>query len=104
MELATPSGKGRSAIAGGETDFQPIVTTIAQTYGNAAALRWLNGVKANAGSHIYPDNETVTSEVNSGQVALGVINQYYWYRERHKRDGRDCIRRSPTSRRTMSGT
>ncbi len=59
------------------------MTSIARKDGSAAALRWLNGVKANAGSsHLYPDNETVVDEVNRGQVALGVINQYYWYRLR----------------------
>lgn len=82
MDLAQPQWKGRIAIAGGETDFQPIVTSIARTYGQDAALQWLEAVKANAGSHDYPDNETITSQVNSGQVALGIINQYYWYRER----------------------
>ncbi len=58
------------------------MTSVARTYGNAAALKWLEGFKANAGSHQYPDNETVANEVNRGQVALGIINQYYWYRER----------------------
>ncbi len=82
MDLAEPQWKGKISIAAAETDFQPIVTSIARTHGQAAALRWLDAVKANAGSHDYPDNETITSEVNSGQVALGIINQYYWYRER----------------------
>jgi len=82
MDLAEPQWNGRIAIAGAETDFQPIVTSIARTHGEAEALRWLDAVKANAGSHDYPDNETITSEVNSGQVALGIVNQYYWYRER----------------------
>jgi iron(III) transport system substrate-binding protein len=82
MQLAQPKWKGKIALAGGETDFQPIVTSVARTYGNAAALRWLNAVKSNAGSHQYPDNETVTDQINRGQVALGVINQYYWYRLR----------------------
>jgi iron(III) transport system substrate-binding protein len=82
MQLAQPQWKGKVAIAGGETDFQPIVTSIAHRYGNAAALKWLNGLKANAGSHQYPDNETVVDEVNRGQVALGIVNQYYWYRQR----------------------
>jgi iron(III) transport system substrate-binding protein len=82
MDLADPKWRGRIAIAGGETDFQPIVTSIAHTYGEHAAVTWLNAVKANAGGHNYPGNETVTSAVNNGQVALGVINQYYWYRER----------------------
>lgn len=81
MDLADPKWKGKIAIAGAETDFQPIVTSIARAYGEKAALNWLNAVKANA-AHDYPDNETVTSAVNSGQVALGIINQYYWYRER----------------------
>jgi len=82
MELADPKWAGRIGIAGGETDFQPIVTSIARTYGEAAALRWLEAVKANAGGHDYASNEAVTGAVNSGQVALGVINQYYWYRLR----------------------
>jgi iron(III) transport system substrate-binding protein len=81
MQLADPEWSGRIAIAGSETDFQPIVTSIAHTHGENAALRWLEGVKANAGSHAYPSNETVTDQVNRGQVALGIINQYYWYRE-----------------------
>jgi iron(III) transport system substrate-binding protein len=82
MQLANPKWKGKIAIAGGETDFQPIVTSVARTYGNAKALKWLEAVKANAGSHQYPDNETIADEVNRGQVALGIVNQYYWYRER----------------------
>ena len=82
MQLADPQWSGRIAIAGSETDFQPIVTSIARAHGDDAALRWLEGVKANAASHAYPDNETVTDKVNRGQVALGLINHYYWYRER----------------------
>jgi iron(III) transport system substrate-binding protein len=82
MQLAEPKWKGKLALAGAETDFQPIVTTVARTYGNAAALKWLNALKANAGSHIYPDNETIADEVNRGQAAIGIVNQYYWYRER----------------------
>jgi iron(III) transport system substrate-binding protein len=82
MDLANPKWAGKLGIAPGETDFQPIITSIADTYGSPAALAWLKGVKANAGSHIYPDNETLTSEVNSGQVEIGLINHYYWYRLR----------------------
>jgi iron(III) transport system substrate-binding protein len=82
MQLAEPKWRGKLALAAGETDFQPIVTSVARTYGDAAALRWLEALKANAGSHSYPDNETVTDEVNRGQAAIGIINQYYWYRER----------------------
>jgi iron(III) transport system substrate-binding protein len=82
MDLAEPKWKGKLALAGGETDFQPIVTSIARAHGNAAALAWLKAVKTNAGSHAYPDNETIADEVNRGQAAIGIINEYYWYRER----------------------
>jgi iron(III) transport system substrate-binding protein len=82
LELAEPRYKGKLAFAAGETDFQPIVTSVARSYGEAAALRWLQGISANAGSHVYPDNETIADEVNRGAVAFGVVNQYYWYRMR----------------------
>jgi iron(III) transport system substrate-binding protein len=38
----------------------------------------------NAAGHTYPDNETLTAAVNHGQVAIGVINHYYWYRLRYE--------------------
>jgi iron(III) transport system substrate-binding protein len=81
-ELADPKYSGKLAFAAGETDFQPIVTSYARTYGKSAALRWLEAIKANAEGHIYPDNETIADEVNRGAVAFGVVNQYYWYRMR----------------------
>jgi iron(III) transport system substrate-binding protein len=84
MDLARPEWRGKLALAPGETDFQPIVTSVVKTYGEDAALRWLEGVKANAAGHIYPDNETVTNMVNRGEAELGVVNQYYWYRERYE--------------------
>ncbi len=81
-ELADPKYRGKLAFAAGETDFQPIVTSYARTYGQASALKWLEAIKENAGSHVYPDNETIADEVNRGAVAFGVVNQYYWYRMR----------------------
>jgi iron(III) transport system substrate-binding protein len=77
MQLADPKYKGKLALAAGETDFQPIVTSVLRTYGKAATQSWLEGIKSNAASHIVPDNETIANEVNRGQVAFGVINQYY---------------------------
>jgi iron(III) transport system substrate-binding protein len=82
MGLASPKWKGKLALAPSETDFQPIVTAVAARYGKARAVAWLKAIRANASAHIYPDNEALVSEVNSGQVALGVINHYYWFRLR----------------------
>ncbi len=58
------------------------MTSVLRSYGRAATLSWLAGIKANAAGHIVPDNETIASDVNRGLVAFGVINQYYWYRMR----------------------
>lgn len=81
MDLSDPKYAGKVGIAPGETDFQPIVTSVERTSGKAAALDWLKAVKANAGSgHSYADNETLVDEVNRGAVPFGVLNQYYWYR------------------------
>jgi iron(III) transport system substrate-binding protein len=81
-QIAESKYKGKVAIAPQETDFQPIVTAYDKAYGQAATLAWLRAYKANAAGHIYPDNETIASEVNQGAVAFGVVNQYYWYRMR----------------------
>ncbi|HLI01010.1 MAG TPA: extracellular solute-binding protein [Acidimicrobiales bacterium] len=83
LQLAKPEYKGKLAVAAGESDFYSVVTSVDRAYGATRTLAWLKAIKKNAGSeHIYPDNETVSSEVNRGQAALGVINQYYWYRMR----------------------
>ena len=81
LQLADPKYKGKLAFAAGETDFQPIVTSVARS------LRRRRGAQL-AGRHqgqrrdrtSYPDNETIANDVNRGAVAFGVINQYYWYR------------------------
>jgi len=81
-QLAAPQYRGKLAIAPGETDFQPIVTAYQRAYGTAATLTWLKAIDANASGHVYPDNETIADEVNRGQAAFGIVNQYYWYRLR----------------------
>jgi len=80
MELADSKYAGKLGLAPSETDFQPIVTSVERTYGQAKALTWLDAIKSNAGNNSYPDNETLVDEVNRGAVAFGVLNQYYWYR------------------------
>jgi len=82
LQLADAKYKGKLALAPPETDFQPIITAVVKAYGAKAAVKWLDGLKANAGTHVYPDDETIAEEVNRGQVAFGVVNQYYWYRLR----------------------
>jgi len=80
MDLASPTWKGRFAIAPGETDFQPLITSIAKVRGNAAALAWLKAVKTNA--KVLEDNELIAAAVNKGTVEAGLVDHYYWYRQR----------------------
>jgi iron(III) transport system substrate-binding protein len=84
LDLAAPRWKGKVGFAPSETDFQPLVTAIIRIDGAPAAERWLKALQADG--HIYPDNETVVSEVNNGESEIGPINQYYWYRL-HVEDG-----------------
>jgi iron(III) transport system substrate-binding protein len=78
LDLAKPQWKGKVAIAPTDSDFVPLVGAVIAAYGKPTALNWLRGLKANAAT--YADIEAVDSAVNKGQDAVGIINQYYWYR------------------------
>ncbi len=81
LALADPRYKGKVAFAPSETDFQPIVIAMARKYGDAATVKWLKGLAANAGqSRQYGSNEALVDEINRGGAAFGLLNQYYWYR------------------------
>jgi iron(III) transport system substrate-binding protein len=81
MGLADPKWKGKLELAPAETDLWPIISSVARAHGDAAALAWLNGLKANAaGAGSVPDNETLVSDISKGTAQLGLINHYYYYR------------------------
>ncbi len=78
LDLAQPSWKGKVAIAPIDSDFPPVVGAVIATNGANAAARWLTGLKRNA--DVYQTEESVVAAVNRGDVASGIINQYYWFR------------------------
>jgi iron(III) transport system substrate-binding protein len=80
LQLGQAAWKGRIAVAPTDSDFPPVVGAIVATYGKATAARWLHGLKQDA--QIYQDEEAVVAAVNRGDVAAGLVNQYYWYRLR----------------------
>jgi iron(III) transport system substrate-binding protein len=80
LDLASPKWKGKLAIAPGETDFQPLITSIARLRGDAAALVWLKAIQRNA--KVLDNNELIVAAVNNGTVATGLVDHYYWYRLR----------------------
>jgi iron(III) transport system substrate-binding protein len=80
LELAEPRWKGRVGYSPTGADFQAIVSAVVALKGEAAAKRWLDGLKANAVA--YKGNGTVMKAVNDGEIAAGVIYHYYWYQDR----------------------
>jgi iron(III) transport system substrate-binding protein len=90
MDLADPQYKGKLELAPAETDFWPIVTSVERAKGQPAALKWLEGMKANAGSDDHtPDNETLVGDVSKGDAAMGLINHYYYFRIRQEMGAAD---------------
>lgn len=88
LDLAQPAWAGRLAIAPSEPDFIPIVSAIEKLDGEAAAKDWLEGFADNAKR--YNDNEGIIAAANSGQIAAGIINHYYWY-EALAEEGKDRV-------------
>lgn len=80
LQLAQPKWKGKVGIAPTDSDFAPLVGAVIAVYGKQAATDWLAGLKR--GAQLYQSDEAVVSAVNRGDVATGVINNYYWFRLR----------------------
>lgn len=80
LQLAQPQWKGKIGIAPSDSDFPPLVAAIIAAHGKSGAEHWLAALKRNA--QTYQDEEAVVAAVNRGDVATGIVNQYYWYRLR----------------------
>ncbi|HEX4520179.1 MAG TPA: extracellular solute-binding protein [Gaiellaceae bacterium] len=79
LALATPKWSRKLAVAPSETDFQPIVIAVARKVGDARAVEWLKGLRANAEGNVYSNNGDIVAQVNSGHAAIAVIDPYYWF-------------------------
>lgn len=77
FDLADPGWKGRIAIAPTNASFQSFVTGMRVTEGDAKTLTFLTALKANA--VIYEKNGQILDAVESGEVAAGLLNHYYWF-------------------------
>jgi iron(III) transport system substrate-binding protein len=78
LDLARPEWKGKIGIAPSDADFLPLVSAVIKADGKDAALAWLKGLKTNA--LIYDDDEALVAAVARGDVATGIVNNYYWDR------------------------
>jgi iron(III) transport system substrate-binding protein len=77
FDLADPGWKGRIAIAPTNASFQSFVTGMRVVEGDAKTLTFLTALKANA--VIYEKNGQILDAVESGEVAAGLLNHYYWF-------------------------
>jgi iron(III) transport system substrate-binding protein len=78
IQLGQPPWKDKVGIAPTDSDFPPLVGAVIASHGKKAATDWLAGLKRNA--QVYQSDEAVVSAVDRGDIATGVINNYYWYR------------------------
>ncbi len=78
LDLAGPSWQGKIGIAPSDADFLPLVSAMIKQYGTDKTLAWLRGLKTNG--KIYEDDEGVVAAVARGDVAAGIVNNYYWAR------------------------
>ncbi len=78
FELVDPKWKGQVAIAPTNASFQSFVTAMRISQGDDVTKQWLQGLVANDVQR-YEKNGQILEAVNSGQVQLGLINNYYWY-------------------------
>lgn len=79
LELQDPKWQGKWGAAPGGADFQAIVSAILASEGEKATADWLAGMQSNA--EIYRNNIVTMKAVNAGEVPMGIIYHYYWYRD-----------------------
>lgn len=76
--LLAPEWKGQIGYASSNASWQAFVTGLRVVRGDQAAEEWLRGFKAQE-PQAFESNGAVRDAVDSGQVALGVVNHYYLY-------------------------
>lgn len=80
FELTDPKWKGKVGISPSNASFESFVTAIRVLRGDDAAAEWLRGMKAND-VETYDNNVLVLNAAEDGEIALGLINHYYWYEQ-----------------------
>lgn len=79
-DLTDPAYRGRFAVAPTNGSFQDFVTAMRVSVGDERTLEWLRGVREN-GARVYANNTAIVEAVARGEVAMGLVNHYYNYRQ-----------------------
>ncbi|MEP6888741.1 MAG: extracellular solute-binding protein [Nitrospirales bacterium] len=81
LDLADPRWKGKLAIPNAGSEYlQAGVSVIQAAYGDQRTQQFLEGLKANAGTHVYGKSTQIVDAVAKGEAAVGLVNHYYIYR------------------------
>lgn len=78
-EILVDDNKGKIGYAPTNASFQAFVTALRVAKGDAGAEEWLTKFKA-LEPKTYEKNTAVLEAVDSGEVGIGLINHYYWYK------------------------
>jgi iron(III) transport system substrate-binding protein len=79
LDLADPKWKDKWGGAPAGADFQAIVSGMLEAKGEDETKTWLKGLKDNA--KVYQNNIATMKAVNAGEVPMGIMYHYYWYRD-----------------------
>lgn len=79
MDLADPQWAGRWGAAPGGADFQAIVAGMLADRGESETRAWLDALAENA--EVYQNNIATMKAVDAGEVPVGIMYHYYWYRD-----------------------
>ena len=77
LDLADAKWQGKIGIAPTNASFQSAVTAMRVLKGEAETSKWLAAMKKNA--VLFEKNSQILEAVESGEIAAGLINHYYWY-------------------------
>lgn len=79
-DVVDPKWKGKVGYAPTNASWMSFVTGLRELKGEEAAREWLEKFKANE-PQTYGNNILIRDAVDRGDVALGLINHYYWFKK-----------------------
>ena len=78
-QLTNPKWRGKIGWAPANGSFQSFVSAMRLLEGDRKTLEWLKAMKAN-GAKDYGKNTAIVEALGRGEIALGLVNNYYLYR------------------------